>query len=100
MPSLQEVYEEFSTEGFVILAVNATNQDNLPFALSYFDSQSYSYALLLDQDGAVSRNYQVRALPTAVLVNPNGIIKDVVIGSGLSEGYLRSALQSILNERE
>ena len=100
MPGLQEVYTDFAEMGFEILAVNATNQDNLPTAIEYFQSQGYTYPMLVDETGIASRSYQVRALPTAILVNPDGSIRDLVIGSGLSEGYLRAELLKILDERE
>jgi len=100
MPGLQEVYADFAEKGFEILAVNATNLDSLPAAIEYFQSQGYTYPMLIDEAGIASRSYQVRALPTAILVNPDGSIRDLVIGSGLSEGYLRSELLKILDERE
>lgn len=100
MPGLQEVYAEFTSKGFEILAVNATNQDGLTAAIAYFQNQGYTYPMLIDENGKASRSYQVRALPTAILVNPDGSIRDLVIGSGLSEGYLRSELTTILDERE
>jgi hypothetical protein len=57
--------------------------------------------MLLDKDGAVAKNYQIHALPTSVLVAPDGIIMDVIIGSGMSEGFLRSRLNDIVqSERQ
>jgi hypothetical protein len=56
--------------------------------------------MLIDEAGIASPSSQARALPTAILVNPDGSIRDLVIGSGLSEGYLRAELLKILDERE
>jgi peroxiredoxin len=100
MPGLQEVYTTFHPLGFEILAVNTTFQDTLPTALSYFQDQAYSFPFLLDSDGSVSREYQLRALPTAVVIGPDGIVLDVVIGSGLSTGYLRGQLNDLLSNQE
>jgi cytochrome c biogenesis protein CcmG, thiol:disulfide interchange protein DsbE len=100
MPGLQEVYSTYQPQGFEILAVNTTSQDSLPAAIDYFQSQGYSYPFLIDRDGSVSRDYQLRALPTAVLVSPDGTVEDVVIGSGLSQGYLRSKLDNLLNNQD
>ncbi len=96
MPGLQAVYTDYAPNGFTILAINTSHQDTLATALNYFQSQGYSYTMLLDLDGAVSQEYQVRALPTSVLIGGDGVVADVVIGSGVSEGYLRARLDQIL----
>jgi len=96
MPGLQSVYDDYADYGFTILAVNATFQDNLTSAEEYFESQGYSYTFLLDTDGEVSQAYQMRALPTSILVGPDGSIVDVTIGSGMSAGYLRANLDAML----
>jgi len=100
MPGLQKVYTEYAALGFEIMAVNTTYQDNLTSAVNYFTSQNFSYLFLLDQDGSVSQTYQVHALPTAILVDPTGMVHDVVIGSGMSPGLLRAQLDEILEESE
>ena len=100
MPGLQEVYTDYHDQGFEILAVNTTFQDNLNTAISYFQAQGYTYPFLLDRDGAVSDAYKLHALPTAILVRPDGIVQDVVIGSGLSEGFLRAAIDGLIASEE
>lgn len=100
MPGLQEVYSTYHPLGFEILAVNTTNQDTLTTAVNYFQAQSYTYPFLLDREGLVSRAYELRALPTSVLVGPDGVVVDVVIGSGMSAGYLRAQLDEILNNQD
>lgn len=100
MPGLQDVYSTYHPLGFEILAVNTTYQDTLPAARNYFQAQGYTYPFVLDPDGSVSRAYKLHALPTAVLVRPDGSVDDVVIGSGLSEGYLRARLDNLLNTQD
>jgi len=97
MPGLQSVYEAYAPQGFEILAVNTTFQDTQSTAINYFQSQGYTYTMLLDHDGTVARDYQLHALPTSILVAPDGEVLDVIIGSGLSEGYLRARLDSIFS---
>ena len=95
MPGLQSVYEDYTSKGFEILAVNTTFQDTQTTAISIFQTEGYTYQLLLDQEGWVSQAYSLYALPTAILVSSDGRVLDVVIGSGISEGYLRSHLDKI-----
>ena len=100
MPDLQSVYEEFNPKGFEVLAINTTFQDSLSNATDYFQSKGYTFTFLLDMTGDVSRKYQLHALPTSVLISPEGVVIDVLIGSGLSEGILSAHLNDILGESE
>jgi len=98
MPGLESVYQDFGPQGFTILAVNTTTQDILSSAVNEFASRRYTYTMLLDQDGTVANLYRMRAVPTSVLVGPDGRVTDVVIGSGISEGFLRARLSQLLAE--
>lgn len=96
MPGLQAVYEDYGTRGFEILAINTTYQDTLSSAINTFQSQGYTFKMLLDRDGMISKEYRVNALPTSILISPDGKVNEVIIGSGMSEGYLRAYLADIL----
>jgi peroxiredoxin len=96
MPGLDQVYQDFSPQGFTILAVNT--QDVTTTGVDYFQSAGYSYTLLLDNDSTVANRYQMHALPTSVLIGPDGVITDVIIGAGMSEGFLRARLTDVLAE--
>ena len=98
MPGLQSVYDDYSSRGFEILAVNTTFQDTLSTAINTFQTEGYSFQLLLDRDGSAAHAYRLYALPTAVLVGSDGHVLDVVIGAGISEGYLRSSLDKIFED--
>lgn len=98
MPGLESVYQDFAPLGFEILAINTTYQDTLLSADNYFTNQGYSFPMLLDKSGDVSQTYRLNAIPLSVLVNPDGEIFDVIIGSGMSEGYLRAYLDDVFVE--
>ena len=100
LPGLEAVYRDYAPQGFAILAVNTTNQDNLSEAKAYFQSQAYTFTMLLDPDGAVANAYQMRAVPTSILVDSDGKISDVIIGSELTEGLLRVRLESLFTQGE
>jgi len=99
MPGLETVYQDFAEQGFEILAINTTTQDSLSEAVRYFQTQGYSFTMLLDQDGTVSAEYRMRAVPTSVLVGPDGKVTDVIIGSGVNEGFLRARLNDLMIEK-
>ncbi len=98
MPALQSVYEAYQDQGLVILALNATNQDSLQAALEFTRDLGLEIPILLDPDGRVSSLYQLRSLPTTFFVDPEGVIRDVVIGGPMAEALLRVRVEQLLEE--
>ncbi|MFN2214572.1 MAG: peroxiredoxin family protein [Anaerolineales bacterium] len=96
MPAMQRVYEDFEEEGFIVLAINSTNQDNIGEALSFGQDRQLSFPILLDRTGSVSSLYEIRSLPASYFIDPEGIIQDVVIGGPMSEALLRIRVEEML----
>jgi len=98
MPALNKVYEEYKDKGLVILAVNATNQDN-PAAVEAFVAQfGLRFPVLMDNDGTVSRLYELRSLPTTFFIGRDGVIRRVIVGGPMAESTLRIEVESLLAE--
>ncbi len=97
MPAMQRIHEKYKDE-FTILAVNATNQDNLNAAAAFVNEHGLTFPILLDHDGSVSTQYQLRSLPTSFFVNREGIIEEVVIGGPMSEALLQTRIENLLQE--
>lgn len=96
MPAMQRVYETYTSQGFIILAVNATNQDQLDNAVSFVDEMSLSFPILFDHQGQISKLYKVQALPTSFFIDPQGVIQEVVVGGPMSEALLKIRVQELL----
>ncbi len=96
MPAIQKMYDEYKDQGFVVLAVNSTIQDN-PLEIPIFTKEyDLDFPILLDELGDVSRMYQVRSLPSSYFINRLGIITEVVIGGPMSEALLRTRIEEAL----
>lgn len=96
MPAIQKMYEEYKDDGFIVLAVNSTVQDN-PFDIPPFMEEfNLTFPILLDETGEVARAYQVRSLPSSYFINRQGIITEVVIGGPMSEALLRTRIEEAL----
>jgi cytochrome c biogenesis protein CcmG/thiol:disulfide interchange protein DsbE len=96
MPDLEQVYKDYQSEGFIILGVNATNQDDPGKAISFAKEYGLTFPILFDMDGKVSQLYQLQALPTSFFVDKNGVIQDVVIGGPMSAALLRIRVEQLL----
>jgi peroxiredoxin len=99
MPAMQSIYEKYHDDGFIILAVNATNQDSLPSVNQFIQSNQLTFPVLLDTDGKVSTSYQLLSLPTSLFVDKNGIVQEVVIGGPMSEALLLDQVKSLLEDK-
>lgn len=96
MPAMQEVYEAYQAQGFTILAVNTTYQDQKESALDFSQSLGLTFPILFDMDGEVARQYQVRAMPTSFFIDAEGVVQRMVIGGPMSEGLLRAEVEKLL----
>jgi len=98
MPALEKVSQRYREQGFLVLGVNATNQDDAKAASAFAQQLGLSFPILFDQDGSASRLYQVRSLPSSFLIDADGVIQDVIIGGPMSEALLEIRAQQILEE--
>lgn len=98
MPALQRVYEDNRALSLVVLAINTTYQDSQSSAQEFVSQYELTFPVPLDRSGAVSRLYQLRALPTTFFIDRQGVIDQVVIGGPMSEATLRAAVENLLDE--
>jgi len=96
MPAIERMYEEYKDQGFVVLAVNMTYQDD-PFAVAPFIAEyGLTFPILLEETGDVAAAYQLRSLPTSLFIGRDGIIQEVIVGGPMSEALLRTRVEQIL----
>jgi peroxiredoxin len=98
MPAMQRVYQDYQDRGFTILAVNATSQDSRQQAAAFASDNGLTFPILLDTEGKIAAQYQVRALPTTFFVDREGNIHDMLIGGPISEALMRAQIEQMLAE--
>ena len=96
MPAIQLVYEKTRERGLEVLAVNTTFQDSERAAADFIQELGLTFPVPLDRSGTVSRQYQLRALPSTFFVDREGIIRKVIIGGPMSEATIQTAVEEIL----
>jgi thiol-disulfide isomerase/thioredoxin len=78
MPLLNDYYLKHRENGFVILAVNAGENQSL---VDQFISQAgFNFPVLLDPDSASLSRLGVFSFPTSILVGRDGIVKKIHVG--------------------
>jgi len=94
MPYLQQIYEEWSGEGLIVLAVNIGES---PATVEEF-AQVYNLTLpiLLDINGEAAQVYNVTAFPTTFFVDRDGIVRKKVIGAFRGKEQIEEYLTEII----
>ena len=98
-PALEKSYEQYKDSGVLILGVDLTSQDSLSDVQAFIQEFSLTYPILLDRDGSISNTlYQIKGLPSTFFINREGIIRTVVVGGPMSETFIRSKIEALLEQ--
>jgi thiol-disulfide isomerase/thioredoxin len=98
MPAMEAMHQKYAGEGLVIIAVNATRQDNINDVIHFAGEYQLTFPILLDKDSEASEAYQIRSLPTTFFIDHQGRILDVIIGGPIAEALLESRIEAYLKE--
>jgi len=80
MPSMEALYQQFEREDFEILAVSI-DIDKTPEVNAFIKNYGFTFPVLLDDQFTVNDHYQVRVVPTTVVVDRKGIITHRLLGA-------------------
>jgi len=94
MPFIQEVYEEWSASGLVVLAIN--KGESLSTAKDFMQSDNYSFPVLLDISQDVALEYNIRGIPTTFFIDKDGIIQAIKVGAFSSRAEIEMMLSEII----
>lgn len=78
-PDLVSLYEEYKDE-IEIYAVNMTSTDSLKEVKQFVDHYDFTFPVLLDHEGEVSKAYQVIGIPTTFFIDEDGNIVHKIAG--------------------
>lgn len=96
MQTIERIYQEYKEQGFRVLAINMTYQDDPLAIMPFVKQQGLTFPILLDETGEVAKAYQLRSLPSSYFIRRDGMINEVVIGGPMSEALLRTRVEAIL----
>ena len=94
MPFLQEIHNEWSGKGLVLLAIN--KGESPATVSSFLQDQNLSIPVLLDTEQTVSQRYNVFGIPTTFFVDKDGIIQEKIIGAFQSKEQIEKRLSKIM----
>lgn len=89
-PALNRMHEEFASKGVEVLAINVDERRHDLDA--FLAEQPHSMRVLLDPKAAATNAFNVRAVPTAFVIDRQGVIRFSHVG------YTEAALESFRTE--
>jgi thiol-disulfide isomerase/thioredoxin len=94
MPYLQEIYEEYSDEGLMLLAIDI---DESPSQVEEFlQNNNLSLPVLLDIGGAVTKKYRIQVIPTTFFIDGDGVIQEKRMGAFINAAQIEKQLSKIM----
>lgn len=92
IPHMVELYDEQGNAAFEILAVNVNEAPDKVRA--FVQQNDMRFPVLLDTKGSVAGSYYVRAIPTSLFIDEQGVIVAVHVGT-LTEQALQGYIQQL-----
>lgn len=83
MPLLEDLYKKYNALGFTLLGVNV--EEDSSKANAYLRDISVSFPILYDTKNTVSKAYNVKAMPSTVMVDRDGNAR--YLHHGYKPGY-------------
>jgi len=94
MSYIQEIYEEWSDKGLVLLAINIGESSSK--AEEFLQSNNLSFTVLLDTKQAIAQRYHITGIPTTFFIDKDGIIQGKVIGAFQNKTQIEDGLTKII----
>ena len=95
-PRLSALKEKLGAQGLTVVGITT---DDAEKAAVFAERHQMRYGVVVDKDGDTSRAYGVSALPTMILVDKKGIVREVFIGYDPSgDARLEATLKTLLAE--
>lgn len=97
MPELSLFRDSYQDEGLEVLAINIL--ESTEHVRGFIKEKDLSYPVLLDESGRVTRSFLVRATPTYIFIDKDGVYRDLVIGTP-RKGVLESKVEPLFTSTD
>ncbi len=94
MPYLQEIHEEYSDEGLMLLAIDI--DENPSQVEEFLQNNNLSLPVLLDIGGVVAQKYGIQYIPTTYFIDGDGVIQEKRIGAFINAAQIEEQLSKIM----
>ncbi len=94
MPYLQEIHEEYSDDGLMLLAIDVGESQSQ--VEKFLQRNNLSLPVLLDTSGVVAQKYRILNIPTTFFIDGDGVIQEKRIGAFINAAQIEEQLSKIM----
>lgn len=95
-PRLSQLRDRYGAQGLRVVGMTT---DNAETAATFAERHHMRYPTVVDTNGDTSRAYGIGSLPTMVVVDKKGIVRDVFVGYGSDvDAQLETLIKALLAE--
>jgi thiol-disulfide isomerase/thioredoxin len=95
-PRLSALKDKFGAQGLSVVGITT---DDAEKAAVFAERNQMRYGVVIDKEGETSKAYGITALPTMLVVDKKGIIREVFIGyDPMGDARLEASLKALLAE--
>jgi thiol-disulfide isomerase/thioredoxin len=96
-PRLGALKDRLGAQGLAVVGITT---DDAETAATFAERTKMRYPIVVDKDGDTSRAYNISGLPTMVLIDKKGVVREVSVGFDPGgEAQLEAAVKKLLAEK-
>ncbi len=94
MPHMEQLHRDFAARGFRLMSINV-EPENPTAVRNFVDSGGLTFPVFVDRGNRLQSRFRVQTLPTAFLVDGQGVVQEVYIGA-TSASRIRRDIEALL----
>ena len=97
LPEVDSLRRRFGPRGLTVIGVSVDGPRNFPKVRPFAHRLGLGFAIVLDEDGSLQQRFQVRAVPTSILISAEGRMVRVTQGWRPGEtAVLAGAIEALM----
>lgn len=98
IPHLIEVYKKYKGKDFEIIGMNMDKKTEIEMVRKFVSSTGILYPVIITPENVI-RSYAVSAIPTSILIDKNGKIREKIVGFNTSIArHITKRIEDLLSE--
>lgn len=98
IPHLTQIYKNYRDKGFELIGMSTDKAGDVEMVRRFVKSMEIPYPIIMTPD-EVARNYKITGLPTTVLIDREGKIREKIVGYNSAIGQqILSKVEELIGE--
>lgn len=101
IPHMSKLSDELASKKVIFIGINRDGPGNEPVVKRFLKKRNIRFSQILDNDGAIADQFRVSGIPCVVVIDAQGVIRDVRAGFGSEDDakLISKRIERLLAER-